>query len=163
MSKRTIVNLCLIGLVIFLTMYINKNPVRVVNVIDISTLTPEEVDTIVIQRQDESQIILEKTDQNWLVSSPLEGKADRDKLSLLLRLLSLKSQHQHKITEQKQLNRYELLNPKVSLFLNDQQFDFGNTNDFNQLRYVLHDGTVHSVKDITHHLLISDVDTFLSE
>jgi len=163
LSKRTIVNLLLLAIVISLTMYINRNPVEDNQVFEITKLSSDQVDTIVIQRADQTQIIFEKIDQNWLVTNPVEGKASPEKLNLLLKFLSLKSRHQHKITEQKQLLRYELDNPKVSLFLNDQQFDFGNINGFNKLRYIYHEGVVHSVKDITHHLLITDVVSFISE
>lgn len=161
MSKRTIVNLLLLAIVATLTVYVKKNPVEDNEVTNFTHLTEVEVDTIVIQRADQTQIILEKTEHDWLVTSPVEGKINSEKLSLLLKILILKSRHQHKITEQKQLLRYELDTPKVSLFLNDEQFDFGNTNDFNKLRYILHDDVVHSVKDITYHLLIDKPESFL--
>ena len=163
LSKRTIVNLLLLAIVISLTMYINRNPVEDNEVFEITKLTSDQVDTVVIQRADHTQIIFEKIDNNWLITNPVEGKANPEKFNLLLKFLNLKSRHQHRITDQKQLLRYELENPKVSLFLNDQQFDFGNTNDFNKLRYIFHEGIVHSVKDITHHLLIADAESFLAE
>ena len=163
LSKRTIVNLLLLAIVTALTIYVNKNPVEDHKELEVTKLTSDQVDTIVIQRADETQIILEKSDQDWLITSPIEGKVSSDKLNLLLKFLTLKSRHQHIITEQKQLNRYELFEPKVTLFINDEQFDFGNTNGFNHLRYVLHDNVVHSVKDITHHLLIMDVESFVVE
>ncbi len=163
LSKRTIVNLLLLALVASLTMYINRNPVEDNEVFELTKLTPDQVDTIVIQRADQTQIIFEKSDQQWLITSPIEDKVSPDKLNLLLKFLNLKSRHQHKITKPKELHGYELFEPKVTLFLNDEQFDFGNTNDFNHLRYVLHDGVVHSVKDITHHLLIADAESFISE
>lgn len=163
MSKRTIFNLFLLGIIVAVTMYVNRNPVEDNKIIGISNLTAEEIDTIVIQRAELAETILEKTDKGWLVTSPREGEVDQEKLDLLLKLLKLKSRHQHKITEQDQLERYDLVNPKISLFLNDQQFDFGKVNGFNNLRFVLIDGTVHSIKDITHHLLISDADSFIKK
>jgi len=151
----------MLAIVVALTIYINRNPVEDNEVIDITKLTSGQVDTIVIQRDDETQIILEKVDQNWFITNPVEGKASPEKLNLLLKFLTLKSRHQHKITEQKQLHRYELFEPAITLFINDEQFDFGNTNDFNHLRYVLHEGVVHSVKDITQHLLIMNAESFV--
>jgi hypothetical protein len=144
-------------------MYINRNPVEDNEVFELTNLSSDQVDTIVIQRADQTQIILEKSDQDWLITSPIEGNASSAKLNLLLKFLTLKSRHQHKITKQKELNRYELFEPKVTLFFNDEQFDFGNTNAFNHLRYVLSNGVVHSVKDITHHLLIADAESFIAE
>lgn len=163
MSKRTIANLFLLVIVIALTMYINRNPVEDNKIIRTSNLTAEEIDTIVIQREELAEIILEKTEKGWLVTSPREGEVDQEKLDLLLKLLKLKSRHQHEITDQEQLERYDLVNPKVSLFLNDQQFDFGKVNGFNNLRFVLINGTVHSIKDITHHLLIADANSFIKK
>ena len=163
LSKRTIVNLLLLALVASLTMYINRNPIEDNEVFELTKLNPGQVDTIVIQRADQTQVILEKSDQTWLITSPIEGKADPEKLNLLLKFLTLKSRHQHEIMKQKELHRYELFEPKVTLFLSDEQFDFGNTNDFNHLRYVFHDGIVHSVKDITHHLLIADAESFIAK
>ena len=141
-------------------LYLKDSPVDKVVTESLTSLMPDQVDTIVIQRDDLTEIIFEKTGGLWKISSPITAEATPEKINWLLKFLKLKSKHQHIITEQKQLTRYELENPKISLFINDQQFDFGNTNDFNHLRYVLHEGTVHSVKDITHHLLISDVDSF---
>ncbi len=161
MSKRTIVNLLLLAIVATLTVYVKKNPVQDNEITNFTQLAESEVNTIVIQRSDQTQIILEKIDSDWLITSPVEGKIHFEKLSLLLKILVLKSRHQHIITEPKQLIRYDLNNPKVSLFLNDEQFDFGNTNDFNKLRYILHDEVVHSVKDITYHLLIDKPESFL--
>lgn len=161
MSRRTIINLILLSIIVVIGLYVKNNPVENGETKTLTTLTPEQVDTIVIQRRDRDEIILEKNNQKWLITTPVSDEANPETISLLLKFLNLKSRHQHKITEQKQLARYELDQPQVSLFLNDQQFDFGLTNDFNHLRYVLHDGTVHSVKDITHHLLVADAETFI--
>lgn len=160
MSKRTIVNLILISIIAVIGLYLKDNPVEKIESENLTSLMPDQVDTIVIQRDDLTEIIFEKSDSIWEISSPITAEVAPEKINLLLKFLKLKSKHKHIITEPKQLIRYELKDPKISLFLNDQQFDFGNTNDFNHLRYVLHDGVVHSVKDITHHLLISDVEAF---
>ncbi len=163
MSKRTIFNLVLLSIIVVIGLYLKNNPVEKQTTVTVSSITPDQVDTIVIQRQDQGQIIFEKINNQWMITDPVSGDVDLNKINLLLKFLNLKSRHQHKITQQKQLVRYELDNPKVSLFMNDQQFDFGNTNEFNHLRYVLHAGIVHSVKDITHHLLVADADSFLAK
>jgi hypothetical protein len=163
MSKRTIINLILLSIIVTIGFYLKNNPVEKIKPNILTTLRSDQVDTIVIQRQDKEELIFEKTDSQWMITAPFSNNANLEKISLLLRFLNLKSRHQYKSTEQKQLTRYELDNIKVSLFLNDQQFDFGNTNDFNHLRYVLHKGIVHSVKDITHHLLVADAESFIIE
>lgn len=151
----------LIALIAVLTWYSKKNPVRDVEPDSFINITQEQIDTIVVQRADKPELIFEKVDGNWLITSPVEGNVLPDKINLLMKFLNLQSRHQHKIEKEKQLERYELHEPQVSLFMNDQQFDFGSVNGFNKLRYVLHDGTVHSVKDITHHLLVMDAKAFL--
>ena len=151
----------MLAIVASLTVYIKKNPVNDNQVITLTRLTSDQVDTIVIQRADQTQIIFEKDDQGWLITSPIEKNPDPEKIKSLLKFLNLKSRHQHKITEQKQLKRYELLDPGITIFFNNEQFDFGNTNDFNHLRYVLHEGVVHSVKDITRYLLVLDAESFI--
>ncbi len=163
MSKRTIVNLILLCIIVSIGLYVKKNPVEKIEQQSFTSITPDQIDTIVIQRQEQEEIIFELIDNRWQITAPVSNSANPEKIHLLLKFLNLKSRHQHLITEQKQLQRYELENPKISLFLNDQQFDFGITNDFNHLRYVLHDGTVHSVKDITHHLLTADAETFINK
>ena len=144
-------------------MYSNRNPVEDNQTLKLTELKLGNTDTIVIQRKEKSEIIFEKIDQNWKITSPIENQVDPVKINLLLKFLNLKSRHHHIITDQKQLLRYDLNDPEITLFFNQEQFDFGNTNDFNHLRYVLHDGVVHSVKDITHHLLISDAESFVIE
>ncbi len=163
LSKRTLINLALLALIVLLSIYIQKNPVkRITTAESFTDLQPEEVDTIVIQRKkDAIQVILEKTEGGWMITSPIDSaKASPEIIEHLLGFLKLKSRHQHKITDPRQLQRYELNDPKITLFLNDQQFDFGNTNSFNHLRYVLHDNVVHSIKDITYHILNADVESF---
>lgn len=163
MSKRTLINLFLLTLIVVLGLYIQKNPVEKTRVISLTTLMPDEINTIVIQRQDLTEIIFEKNNKVWKITSPFEAEADPDKVKSLLYFLNLRSRHQQAISDKKQLLRFNLDQPEVSLFLNDQQFDFGASNDFNHYRYVLHNNAVHSVKDITYHLLNQDAEAFIKK
>lgn len=163
MSKRTLINLILLTLIVVLGLYIQKNPVETTQTQLLTTLVPDEINTIVIQRRDLTEIIFEKSQHDWKITSPFEAEADADKMKSLLSFLKLKSRHQQPITDKKQLQRFNLDQPDVSLFLNDQQFDFGASNDFNHYRYVLHKSTVHSVKDITYHLLNQDAESFVKK
>lgn len=162
-SKRTLINIGLIVLVFALSYYVRKNPVDNAQEV-VSSLQAADVYSIVIQRSDGSEFLFEKetATEQWFMRSPFAGPANQNMIAQVLKTLTLKSRYRHDINKESQRNRYQLAPPIATLFLNDQQFDFGTTNDFNQYRYVLHKGTVHTLKDIILHTLNSTPESFLN-
>lgn len=154
--------LCL-GLASLLSLYAWMNPTDTARRA-VSTLEKADIETVVIQREDGVEMIFEKKldDTNtWEMRSPNNALANTAMLEKIFAMTDQKSRYRHTLSKESQRDRYALNPPKVTLFLNDQQFDFGKTNAFNQHRFVLHDGTVHTLKDRIYPVLIAPVDDFL--
>jgi len=108
----------------------------------LSTLSPSAVRKIEVTRRDGAGYTLEKRDENWFLTSPLEVRADQSQVQRLLDLLAATSKEKLAATD---LKRFDLDPPAVKVTLDNQVFSFGTTNPLTQEQYLATGDSVYLV------------------
>ena len=161
-SQRTNLWLLLIVLVLIILLYLPTT----------ETVTPESeqrlhgintntVTNIHLQRGPNDQIVLEKRDGEWWMTSPLHWPANRSRVQSLLKLL--RQPYYGKFTNKElDLIRYGLQPPVASIRFNQSHFDFGSTEALNNLRYLQFGDQIYLVEDHVFYNVIAIVPRYLS-
>lgn len=147
MTSKTLINFLLIiaivPLAIFLTNTGDKNKDQTVI---LTSIGPETIDRIRINRSDGVEITFEKRTNDWFMTAPLAVRAHKNRIGAMLQLTSMQSFTRLPAAEH-DLQRFDLAAPSVSLKLNNHEFIFGGTNPLEGRRYVLTGGTIHLITD----------------
>jgi len=133
MKARLLLNLALAAAVIALALAVWLDPAPKASAYPLSTLKPETVGKIRIDKPGQPAVVLEKTAAGWRLAAPFAARADAARTERLLALLSLTASERFAATD---LARFELDKPLLSLALGPQRFDFGGLNPLTQQQYV---------------------------
>jgi hypothetical protein len=87
-------------------------------------------------------IELERTEQGWRMTAPVAARAEAAQVDRLLGILDARSVARYPARD---LGRYGLDRPLVSLVLNDERFSLGGINTVTQEQYVLAGDAVYAV------------------
>lgn len=112
----------------------------------LTTLDPETITHISIQRAGQPAIELARRSDQWWLTAPLKAMANEVRVGELLNLAITTSDTHYKAAKLN-LAKYGLAMPEVSVKLNDQTFAFGDINPFNYRRYVRVGDTVYLITD----------------
>ena len=93
------------------------------------------------------------------MQSPLQFKVNPSRINAMLRMLTVES-HGSLNPAEVDLARFELAEPKVTMKLNDYEFQFGNTDAIDQRRYVLFDNKINMVNDSLYQQLMTNAAFF---
>jgi hypothetical protein len=156
MNTRTQLNLALLILVVISAVVMIYLPglEKPAPPTALTTLSPDQVTRIQIQRPGLADIQLVKRGQDWIMTAPLALPANVANVDSLLGLTQTPSQQQFAARKQ-DLDKFKLATPRVRLRLNDTEIAFGDTEPLAQRRYVRIDDTVHLVNEIVYDKLIA--------
>ena len=135
----------------------------------LSSLNPEQVQTIVIERQGIESVRLTKQGQHWLMQSPYPLPANPLRVKTVLALAAKRSYSSFDVPDS-ELKKYALDKPKLSVWLGNHRFDLGSEAPLNGQRYAMNiqdnihsdKNTVHLINGAVYYQLRAPVDSFIS-
>lgn len=164
MHTRTLLNLALTAIVIFLGLIFFYEPGVQHSKADsppLTSISPDKIETIrVIHNESHEEIHLERKEGKWLLTAPIHGPANMLVVKTLLDVAKTKS-HSHYPVQGLDLTKLGLGSPKNRLYLNDLAIDFGVTAPLDQNRYVLLADTVYLIDNTAFHTITSAAPKFL--
>ncbi|MCK5664863.1 MAG: DUF4340 domain-containing protein [Thiotrichaceae bacterium] len=131
-------------------------------------LRAEQLHTIVIQRSGLESVKMVKKEAQWWLIEPEQARANSLRVATITALAEKRSYAQFH-AEDEDLQRYQLKDPKVSVWLNDKQFAIGAKHPVKELRYAMaidmdsrsSGHTIHLIDDKVFYQLRSNLDTFI--
>jgi len=108
----------------------------------LSTVKPEAVRVIRLERPRKTTIALEKRGEDWFVTSPFAARAEPLQVERLLAIVGARSAARLAASD---LERFDLARPAAHLTIDAQSFDFGIVNEVSREQYVLTGGAVYTV------------------
>jgi len=161
MSRRNLLNLGLLGLVIALLALAIFEPGRDRQPapVPLFTLKPEQVDTIRIKRPEHEDLALQRRQGNWFIIKPLEAPANASLVDRVLKITTSTCPVRYAAAEL-ELARLQLDPPRLRLILNDQALAFGGTETLNGRRYVQIGDSVYLCSDRFYYLLTGTLENF---
>ncbi len=135
----------------------------------LTSLKANEVNTIIIKRQDIGAITLKKQKNGWFLQQPYQLPANPLRVGTITALAERRSYSQFQI-DNNELARYQLDKPPVSVWLNGSQFTLGSEESINHQRYAMNiqenshseKNTVHLIDGTIFYQLRANLDTFIS-
>ena len=135
----------------------------------LSSLNPEQVHTIIIERRGIEPVRLTKQGQHWLMQSPYPLPANPLRVRTVLALAAKRSYSNFDVPDS-ELKKYALDKPELSVWLDNDRFDLGSEAPLNGQRYAMniqdniHSGknTVHLINGAVYYQLRAPVDSFIS-
>ena len=163
MNKRVLLNLMLAGLLIALGLIAYFQPGREQTVMqpELTSLKHDDIKKITIVRAGKETITLEKSGHDWRLTEPLQIAADDFLVDSILGLATASSFVQIKATG-KELEKFGLATPNVTVSLNDTEIVFGDTEPISGRRYVLVGSIVHLIPDSHYFRLNGDLYSFVA-
>ena len=135
MKSAWIVNLLLLAGVVGLVVFAIYRPKEEqAPQFRISSLSPAQVQHVLIEPKGGTTIELEKRGETWFLLRPYSARADRTQVERLLDLVSVSSKEKLAATD---LQRFDLDDPKLKVTFNQQTIGFGASNPLSQDQYVL--------------------------
>jgi len=125
----------------------------------LTTLLPEEVEKIIIERDSKENISLNNQQVAWFITSPIEVAANSFRIEPLLQFVQSSSQARFEKASL-DLAKYKLDQPAVTIHLNDIEIAFGDSEPLKKRRYVRVGNIIHLVSDIYYYRLLTDVAGF---
>lgn len=163
MRSRMLLNLVLLAVVLGLGLLVLFEPglEQPAEPRKLTGLDPEQVQTVHIRRNGQDDIRVEREGDGWWLREPFGARADRYRMSGLLRITAAESHASYPASEVN-LAEVGLASPEVVLSLDDTELRFGRTEPINGRRYVQIGETVHLIGDFAYYHLIGDYSTFVS-
>jgi len=124
-------------------------------------LTPSAIKTIRVQRAGQPTVKLVRHGQRWRVSEPFKARADEGLIGSALSAADETVSASYKAASLK-LAKFGLTKPKLKVWLNGTEIDFGGTNPLGGKRYVRVGGHVLVVGDSLYNQLSIPVNGFIS-
>ncbi len=127
----------------------------------LTTLTAAQVTRIAITRPDQPDIKLVKKGAQWLMETPYATTADEVRIGFLLDFLEAKSGSSFPVVKA-DLPKYALDKPRAVLTLNNEVFEFGDSNPMTMQRYVRHGDAIYMLFDTAYQYLIAEPGTYVN-
>lgn len=147
MDKRLWINVGLLVFIVFLSTVLLMPEDKTEQ--DLPRLTSIEKNDIVkieVLRKNLNNFEFNKQGETWQMNLPQQFLANSARINAMLHILGSESHGQLNPAEV-DLARFDLIDPIITLKLNDYVFQFGNTDAIDQRRYVLFDGTIYLTND----------------
>ena len=163
MTKKTLVNIILLAIVIGLMSIVLWDPFKKPPepTKQISDLQTQNIDRIEIDIAQQDPLVLAKKNNQWYLEHKPELIANEFSVNAILELPSAVSHRQYAVAPA-DYNKFGLEKPSISVRLNDAIFALGNTDPIDQHRYVLYAGQIHLVTDRFSHILTKPPGYFVS-
>jgi len=163
MNSRLILNISLISIVGILVLITIYQPGEVKNTKHplISDFDANNIKSIILQRNGSVALQLLKEQSSWFISKPFITPANNFQVNALLAIATNHSYSQFD-AKQHDLKKFGLMQPHISLQLNNQQLHFGGTDPLSFRRYVLVNNTIHLINNGSYPYLSQDITKFVS-
>lgn len=148
MNKRTLLNLALMAVAVALGLVVYFRPGRHSHskpAIHITDLKSEQIRTIRVDYQQNPQVELVRKGAHWGVTKPLQARANEGLIRSVLAAANETADSSYKTSSLK-LAKFGLAKPKLKVWLNDTEIDFGDTNPLGGKRYIR----------VAHHVFVVD-------
>ncbi len=165
-STNVVLGLVLV-LLVFFAIYSEEefqqpNPIHL-----LTTQVISEIKKIEIVRASENTLLFLKQEQGWVLLNSSSGKsilhfAKQKKIALMLSLLEAKVFKKFSVKPQ-QLKKFELDNPRISVYFNDIKISFGSINPVTRHRYINIGATIYSVNDFFYAYFLAEEDGYISK
>jgi len=126
----------------------------------LTSLSADSVNHIEIMYNDDV-IKLERNNNQWMVTAPVNAYGNDFKIRSLLNLLRTPS-HAHYTVDEIELPPVHLDKPRATIIFNDQKIEFGDTHPLNHQRYVMKDNIVHLIDDLYYHHVTATPGSYVS-
>lgn len=158
MKSRLLLNIFMAAVLVGIILFINQsNKQETTN--KLTSLSSKDITKIVIFR-DSGNINFEKKDRQWIMTHPYKTPAHQFRIETILELLDSTPESIYDISN-KDLKKYDLDSPRVTLQFNDKKIAFGNTNPINNNRYLKIDNSLALVKEKIYPLISSQPTSFV--
>ncbi len=134
----------------------------------LSDIQADDIQSIRIETQNTPTIKLIKDNNSWFLQEPYQLPANILRVDTLTALLNKRSYEHFSVTTD-ELKRFQLDQPLLSIWFDDQQFDMGTTDPIKQQRYVTQNNgpdtenhEIHLINGIIYFQLHAAVSTFIS-
>ncbi len=141
MTSRSLLNLTMLAAVASLAVwvYFKPKPQNDPQEYKVSSQVAENVQSLRIERQG-VEIVLQKIGENWDLLEPIQGRADEIKVGQILEILTATSLRRFPAID---LERFDLLQPAVRLYVDKELFSFGGFVPITNEQYVANNGNIH--------------------
>lgn len=148
MKKYTKINLGLLTVItgLILVLLLTKTDQQPESQVTVSAIDKQSITEISIRRNDQQDVVIDKLDDSWRMVAPEHARANDTRINTILSLLSARSYTQLN-ADDTDLARFDLVNPAVTLTLNQYKFQFGNSNPLEGRRYLLFQDRIHLIDD----------------
>lgn len=143
MKTRWFVNLVLLALVAGLALFAWLRPADPPDARPaLTTIEPEAVTRIVVERTERDPVVLERGDGGWRMTAPVKARANRFAIDTLSRLAAAPVELSLPASE---LERYGLGRPVLVVRLDQSEIAFGRMHPLKDQHYVRHGDAIHLV------------------
>lgn len=163
MNTRTLLNLVLAALTAFLAWIVFYEPGAAPEAAppSLTSIASDSIQTLRVVHQSRPEIQLERTQEGWFMTAPLQAPADESKIETLLSIAQTPS-HSRYPSQDLNLAKLGLDPPEAQLRLDSLAIAFGSTEPLKQRRYILLEDTVHLISDTLFETLIADAPSFVN-
>ena len=136
MNKRWLINLILLGAIALMALVLTMRPGKQAEEnYPLTTLNKDDIDRITLLRPTRDKLVLDKLNNRWHMTAPVNARSNRFNVSDLLKLAGTESSIRF-AADDKALAQYGLDKPAASIMLNDVTLNVGNSHPIKQERYV---------------------------
>lgn len=161
MKRSYLTNLLLLTLMMVLLWQLDnvKEPATMTTIG--GDLTAAMVQQIIINRNPQPPIEINRNRNVWQLEQPLTANASNSRVNMLLSLLDSVPSKQFAIDENMVLSAFGLAEPDIKLRFNDTTFTFGDTEKLSGQRYLRVDETIYLFNDSISPLLQASASGFI--
>ena len=165
MNSRTLANLLLLIILIVFAGYYLTTKNKTADIKRLTSLTLDEINTIRIPRENNLDIVLQKTSSEdneitWQMLKPYAIKAHQFRINTLLSLTQTPIEDSYD-SRTLTLSDYALDKPRARIVFNSTEIHFGKTNPLNNKRYLLSNDQLSLVNDQLYPLVSAQAATFV--
>lgn len=162
LARRHWLNVGLLGLVGGLAALVVIEPGRdwSATIPPLLELPAERIERIVVERPGQEQLAFERREGQWWMAAPAQGPANPVLIRPIPQLAEARCAPSYAVADL-DLPRLRLDPPRLRLWLNEREIDFGDTAPTDARRYLRVGGTVHLCPDWWYPLLTSAAASFL--
>lgn len=136
MNKRWLINLILLAAIALMALLLTLRPGKQAEEkYTLTTLNKEDIDRITLLRPTRDKLVLDKLNNRWQLTAPVNARSNRFNVSNLLKLAGTESSIRFAAND-KALAQYGLDKPAASIILNDVTLKVGSSHPIKQERYV---------------------------
>ncbi len=161
MKSRYLLNVFLIALVLGLYWFLNQDTATQQQQQTLSAISHDQIMQISISRHGLDTISIKKNKTNWQLMQPINAPANNTRIKLLLSILNTVSHAQLSHADDTTLAQLGFNNANTILKLNNDSYQFGNTESISNRRYVLYNGIIHLIDDNVAPLLNANAASFI--